>query len=241
LRQHSSGFYIGIVVSIILGFGIVAGIALGLRSISGLGYEPDVYQATKTGPNSATLELSTYPDSQVCHSDAGNPQIHWVTYCGTIKNVQGANIEVPPNSVITVIIKNYDSKTPLINPFFRQVQGTIGGTETVNGKTVSEVNATDVSHTFAIQSNPETSNPLFINAPIVGVDSGVPTPITINGNQYAQPNVISFQFRTGPTGTYIWHCYDPCGDQLGRNPPFGFSGPMSTTGYMAGMITVASY
>ncbi len=241
MRQHSSGFYIGIIVSIILGFGIVAGIALGLRSIAGLGYEPDVYQATKTGPNSATLELSTYPDSQVCHSDMGAPQIHWVTYCATTTNLQGANMEVPPNSVITVIIKNYDSKTPLINPFFRQVQGTVGGTETVNGKTVSEVDAADVSHTFDIQSNPETSNPIFINAPIVGVDSGVPTPITIAGNQYAKPNVISFQFRTGPTGTYIWHCYDPCGDQLGRNPPFGFSGPMSTTGYMAGTITVASY
>lgn len=241
MKQHSSGIILGIAISIILGFGITAGIALGLRSIAGLGYEPDVYQATKTGANSATLELSTYPDSQVCHSDAGNPQIHWVTYCATTTNQQGANIEVPPNSVITVIIKNYDSKTPLINPFYRQVQGTIDGIEMVNNKPVSQVNADDVSHTFDIQSTPDTPNPIFINAPIVGVDSGVPTPVTINGNQYPNPNIITFQFRTGPSGSYIWHCYDPCGDQLGRNPPFGFSGPMSTTGYMAGSITVASY
>jgi len=240
LKQHSSGFILGIVVSIILGFGIVAGVALGLRSIQGLGYEPDVYQATKTGANSATLELSTYPDSQVCHSDMGAPQIDWVTYCAT-NNREGANMEVPPNSVITVIIKNYDGKTPLINPFFRQVQGTIGGVETVNNKTVSEVNVDDVSHTFDIQSTPDTPNPIFVNAPIVGVADDAPTPITIKGNQYPTPNIITFQFRTGPSGTYIWHCYDPCGDQLGRNPPFGFSGPMSTTGYMAGIITVASY
>ncbi len=35
MKQHSSGFIIGIVASIILGFGIVAGIWLGLSSISG--------------------------------------------------------------------------------------------------------------------------------------------------------------------------------------------------------------
>jgi len=57
MKQRSSGFICGIVASIILGFGIIALIALGLRSNAGLGYEPDVLQATK-GPNGATLNLS---------------------------------------------------------------------------------------------------------------------------------------------------------------------------------------
>jgi hypothetical protein len=199
-----------------------------------------VLQATKTSPNSATLSLSTFPDSQVCHADADAQQIAWVTYCPTTTFV------VPANSTITVVINNYDSATALINPFFRQVQGTIGGVALVNNKPMSQVNASDVSHTFAIQSTPDSPNPIFVNVPLLGVASNAPTVTQqIYGNSYnsyPKPNVISFQFRTGPPGTYIWHCYDPCGDTTyARNPPFGFSGPMSTTGYMAGTMTVASY
>jgi hypothetical protein len=236
LKRHSAGFVFGIVLAIMLGFGIVAGVWLGLHSIQGLGYEPGVLQATKTGPNSATLSLETFPDSHVCHADMGEPQINWVTYCPT------TSLEVPANSIITVTIRNYDSATPLINSYFRQVQGTIGGVELVNNKPVSQVDASNIAHTFAIQSLPESPNPLFINAPIVGVPNNAPSVVNIAGNSYPKPNVISFQFRTGPAGNYIWHCYDPCGDSVyARNAPFGFSGPMSTTGYMAGTLTVSNY
>ena len=123
MKQHSSGFIIGIVASIILGFGIVAGIWLGLSSISGLGSESGVVQATRTGPNSATLELATYPDSHVCHADAPAAQAIWVTYCSGTNGV-ATKLEVPPNSVITVVIKQYDSSTTLINDYFQQVRGT---------------------------------------------------------------------------------------------------------------------
>src|SRR5947209_20568862 len=99
MNQRSPTFVIGLIASIILGFGIVAGVVLTLRSISGLGYDPSVLQATKRGPNSATIELATYPDSMVCHADAGEPQIEWVSYCPT------TSLEVPPNSVITATIK----------------------------------------------------------------------------------------------------------------------------------------
>src|SRR6266516_231219 len=121
MERHSSGFIIGIVASIILGFGIVALVALGLQANTGLGYEPGVLQATKTGTNSATLNLSTFPDSQVCHPDAPNPQITWVTYCPS------TTWELPANSLITVIIKQYDSASGLYNDFFQKVQGTVGG------------------------------------------------------------------------------------------------------------------
>src|SRR5256714_5583591 len=146
MKRHSSGFIIGIVASIILGFGIVAGIALGLRSIAGLGYEPSVVQATKTGPNSATLNLSTFPDSQVCHPDAPNPQIGWVTYCPS------TTWELPANSVITVVIKQYDSASGLYNDFFQKVQGTMGDIAMYNNKPMNQINGDDAAHTFTIQS-----------------------------------------------------------------------------------------
>ena len=240
MNQRSSHIVLGVTVSLILGFAVVAGIALGLRSIQGLGYQAAPLQASKTGPNSATIQLATYPDSQVCHSDAGNPQINWVTYCASTGQ-QGSNINVPPNSLITVVIKQYDSATGLYNDYFQKVKGTVGNVAMYNNKPMSQLQVADIAHTFTIQSQPNETNPIFVSVPLLGVANNAPTNVTINGNAYPTPNVISFQFRTGPAGhTYIWHCYVPCGDQQGRNSPFGFSGPMWTFGYMAGTITVTN-
>lgn len=243
MRTHSSGFYIGVVVSIILGFGLVTLIALLFRTdVGGGAITASVLKATMTGPNAATLNLATYPDSHVCHSDASSMEVGWVTYCAGDTSAF-TEIDLPPNSVITVNIKQYDSSTPLINSYFSQVRGTVGGTATLNGKTFSQIAPDQPAHTFTIQSEPNSPDPLFVSVPLQGTASNAPTPVNINGNSYAQPNVISFQFKTGPAGmVYLWHCYDPCGDTTyGRNPPFGFSGPMWTLGYMAGYIHVTNY
>lgn len=233
MKQRSSVSIIGIVVTIVLGFAVIAGIWLGLRSVGSLGYETNVLQAQKTGPNSATLTLSTFPDSHVCHSTEGEPQIDWVTYCPM------TSFEVPPNSTITVVIQNYDTATTLVNDYFRQVHGTIGGVELVNNKPMSQVDITNISHTFTLQSTPESTSPLFVSVPVVAVADDAPNAVNIAGNSYPKPNVISFQFHTGAPEDYIWHCYDPCGAD--RVPPYGFSGAMSTTGYMAGTLKVANY
>lgn len=231
MQKHSSGFYIGIVVSIILGFGVVAGIATIFRADAGIGYDPDVLQATRTGPNSATLNISTFPDSMVCHPDAPNPEIGWVSYCPS------TTWELPANSVITVTIQQYDSASGLYNDFFSKVQGTIGGVATYNGKAMDQINPDDAAHTFTIQSEPNETNPLYVSVPLLGVPDNAPNAVTVNGNPYPKPNVISFQFRTGPAGhNYIWHCYVPCGND--RLSPYGFTGPMATLGFMAGTISV---
>ena len=239
MKRHSAGFFIGIVVSIIVGFAVLVAVWVGLASIQGLGYEPSALQATKTGANTATLDLSTYPDSHVCHPDATIPQINWVTYCAS-SNVQGTNIEVPPNSLITVVIMQYDTPTGLLNDFFQKVQGTVGGVALYNNKPMSQINPQDAAHTFSIQSVPDETDPIFVSVPLLGVPATASSNVSINGNQYPTPNVIQFQFQTGPAGhTYIWHCYVPCGSD--RETPYGFSGPMATTGYMAGTITVTNY
>ena len=235
MKQHSSGFILGIVVALILGFGVFAGIVLSMQAAGGLGYKPNVLRATKTGSNTAELDLSTFPDSQVCHPDAPYPEINWVTYCPS------TTFELPPNSLITVVIKQYDSASGLYNDFFQTVQGTVGGVAMVNGKAMTQIKASDAAHTFAIQSAPDDTNPIYVSVPLLGVASDAnPNAVTVNGNPYPKPNVISFQFRTGPAGhTYIWHCYVPCGND--RETPYGFTGAMSTIGYMAGTMTVSSY
>ncbi len=231
--KHSVVFYLGILCAFVLGFGLIAGVWFGLSSEKVLGYVPSVLRADKTGPNSATLHLSTYPDSQVCHSDDQNPEITWVTYCPS------TNFELPANSLVTVIIDNYDGQTALHNDYFSQVLGTVGGTETVNGKTMSQVDASTVSHTFTIQSKPGSDHPMFISVPVVGVADDAPT--DPNTGYPTQPEVISFQFQTGPAGTtYVFKCYDPCGNGL-QGDQQGFAGPMATIGYMAGFVTVSNY
>jgi hypothetical protein len=167
----------------------------------------------------------------VCHPDDPNPEIGWVSYCPS------TTWELPANSVITVTIQQYDSASGMYNDFFSKVQGTIGGVATYNGKSMDQINPDDAAHTFTIQSEPNETNPLYVSVPLLGVPDDAPNAVTVNGNPYPKPNVISFQFRTGPAGHhYLWHCYVPCGND--RLSPYGFTGPMATLGYMAGMISV---
>ena len=251
MKRHSSGFIIGIILTLVVGFGYLAIAWVSLSSVKALGYYPSVLKATKTGPNSASLELSTYPDSQVCHQTATSPEIDWVTYCPSTV------FEVPPNSVITMTIKNYDGETELHNTYFKQVQGTLDGTETLtgnidqadsngqytsvaaNGQSIARVDPSIVSHTFTLQSREGTDTPFFLSVPVIGVPASVPT--DPNTGYPTTPNVITFQFKSGPAGTvYIFRCYDPCGNGL-QGGQHGFAGPMATLGYMTGSMTVANY
>ena len=168
MKRHSTGFIIGIVVSIIVGFAVLVAIWIGLASAQGLGYEPPTLQATKTGPNSATLNLSTFPDSQVCHPNTPNPEIGWVTYCSS------TTWKLPANSVITVVIKQYDSASGLYNDFFQKVQGTMGGVAMYNNKPMNQINGDDAAHTFTIQSQPDETNPIFVSVPLLGVPDNAP-------------------------------------------------------------------
>lgn len=263
MKRHSAGFTIGIIVTLVVGFGYLAVVWASLSSVKALGYYPTVLKATKTGPNSASLDLATYPDSMVCHQDATHPELDWVTYCPSTV------FEVPPNSMITITIKNYDGETALHNTYFQKIQGTVDGNETVtgnmdvadsngnyqsqavNGQTLSEVDPSIVSHTFTLQSREGTDNPFFLSVPVIGVPDSVPT--DPNTGYPTTPNVISFTFMSGPAGTvYIFRCYDPCGNGLKENDNSnssdptntsqqGFAGPMATLGYMTGSMTVANY
>jgi len=93
-------------------------------------------------------------------------------------------------------------------------------------------------HTFTIQTPPDTSETnLFVNVPLLGVSASAPNRVTIAGQPYPKPVVIVFTFKTGSPGQYVWHCYVPCGTGL-AGAEEGFGGPMATTGYMAGTLTV---
>jgi hypothetical protein len=179
--------------------------------------------ATKT----CAITLATYPDSgEGVHGKDGGPHPDWVTYSND-------NVNVPANSTINVTIDQYDSGGSLNNFFFDQAMGTVGGTMTVNGKTVTHVDPNDIGHTFTMRGIPGVGTDLFVSVPLPA-DNNVKTPVILNGVAYAKPVVVTFSFKTGSKGVYEFNCEFPCGGS--REGQFGEA--MSTYGYMSGTFTV---
>jgi hypothetical protein len=174
----------------------------------------------------AFMELATYPDSLAGeHGPGGGSQPDWVSYGPT------TNLSVPAHSLVTITIKQYDSGGTITNPYFATVHGTVDGTETVNGKTVTDVNSDAVGHTFTVHALPTNQDPLFVSVPLPALpDNAKPA----SGSNYPNPNVVTFSFVTDGPGNYVWNCEYPCGDGY-----VAFGGAMSTRGYMSGTLTVA--
>lgn len=127
------------------------------------------------------------------------------------------NMTLPANSVVTVTIVNADAgdtALPAGSPF-SQVTGVVGGQAEVDGVAYSSLAPEKVAHTFTLPS-------LGVNVPIPGDVPAGHNDIT-----------VTFSFKTGGAGSYMWQCMDPCGAD-----PNGWGGPMSKMGYMMGTVTV---
>ena len=159
------------------------------------------------------------------HGKDGGPEPDWVSYGPT------TTLKVPRNSLVTVTISQYDGGEAITNPWFAKVHGTVGGTETVDGKPVTGVDPTAIGHTFTIHAAPTAQDPLFVSAPLPAVPDDAPV---APGSMYPKPIEVTFTFRTKGPGKYVWNCEFPCGD--GTYAKFG--GPMSTRGWMSGTLTV---
>src|SRR5450759_4975053 len=95
----------------------------------------------------AFMELATYPDSLAGeHGPGGGSQPDWVSYGPT------TNLSVPAHALVSITINHDDSVGKITNPYYGTVHGTAEGTETVNGKTGTDVNSDAVGHTFTVQA-----------------------------------------------------------------------------------------
>jgi hypothetical protein len=153
----------------------------------------------------------------------------WVSYLvqRNGKWVRSTIYSVPAHSIVHVTIYQYDGDSGLRNPFLSQVQGTVGDTETIDGKTVRGINPEEASHTFAV---PE----LGILVPLPGVPEEAKNQCEFAPCEGAAHRTITFSFRTGGKGRYHWQCFVPCA----AGTFFNFGGPMQTLGYMDGFIDV---
>ena len=177
-----------------------------------------------TGGTQLTLETvaAIGPKYSPTHPD-------WVSYLVKShgKWVHSTIYTVPANSVVHVTVYQYDSPTGLRNPFLSQVEGTIGGTETIDGKTVGSINPEETSHTFAVPQ-------LGVFVPLPGVPEETKNSCEFAPCEGAAHRTITFSFRTGKKGRYRWQCFVPCG----AGYIAGNGGPMQTLGYMDGFINV---
>ena len=174
----------------------------------------------------ANLELMTVAAIGPKYSSS-HPE--WVSYL--VKSggrwVHDTTFTVPANTVVHVTVYQFDGATGLRNAFLSQVQGTVGGTETVDGKTVSSVEPEEASHTFAV---PE----LGVFVPLPGVPEEAKNQCEFAPCEGAAHRTITFSFRTGKKGRYRWQCFVPCA----AGWYFGNGGPMQTLGWMDGFINV---
>jgi hypothetical protein len=178
-------------------------------------------------PSGKQLYLGTVPAAAL-----NDPHPTWVSYYAV--NAQSGDwrhvttYTLPANTLIHMTIFEYDTQTGLRNPFLGQSTGTVGGTISVDGKTVEAVDPTTASHVFAI---PE----IGLSVPLPGPDANAKNLCSNAPCSLSNAHVtISFTFRTPGRGLYRWQCFVPCA--LGFIN--GVGGPMATVGYMDGYIKV---
>jgi hypothetical protein len=222
------------IVTLVAAFLLVAGGAIFVVVQFLVGQAPPVENYASYAKNGqVNVTLQTSPQTTVTdHPD-------WVTYF--IKNPQSGQwvhttyFAVPANTRVNVTIEAYDGCTPLRNPYFGHVTGTIGDVEYVNGKAVSDLDSWSgctVQHTFAIPG-------LGLNVPVAS-----PTTVDENNNLCSSSpcssgphEVVRFSFMTpAKGGTFRWQCFVPCGGGYID----GNGGPMATLGYMMGQMRVVT-
>ena len=154
----------------------------------------------------------------------------WVSYLVKSNGrwIRSTVFKVPAYSVVHVTLYQFDTPTGLRNPFLSQVQGTVGGTATLDGKAFRSIEPEEASHTFAV---PE----LGVFVPLAGVPEEAKNQCEEGPCELTSAHrTITFSFRTGARGRYRWQCFVPCaaGWLLGNG------GPMQTLGFMDGFIDV---
>jgi len=187
---------------------------------------PSAAQAVQTS-SGAQLYLATVPAAALT-----DPHPTWVSYYVTNSHdtnwKHDTTFVVPAHTLVHVTLFQYDSASGLRNPFISQARGTVGGTFTLNGKTMEAINPNDASHIFAIPQ-------LDVSVPLAGVPDNAKNTCANAPCTMSQAHMtVSFTFKTGAKGLYRWQCFVPCG----AGTVFDFGGPMQTVGYMDGYVKV---
>jgi hypothetical protein len=216
------------------------GIFVALYYIGGKDSLPNVHYTASNGQVNVVLQ----EDAQ--NTVSSRPD--WVSYFvqdpKTHKWEHTTLFSIPEHVKVNVTLYGYDGCTPLRNNFWSRVQGTIGGTVSVQqfnkgrplgpARTVSAINSwshCSVGHTFAI---PSLGLFVPVGSPNASASLCSSSPCTPSSGPYTLQK-FSF-YSPSHTGTFRWQCFVPCGGGFID----GNSGPMQTLGYMMGQMQVVA-
>jgi hypothetical protein len=212
-------------VSIVAVVVIVLGVLIGFY-VADLATEPPTVSATPNARHEADLILKT---EAAVGPQGENPA--WVSYL--VKSPEGkwihsTNYKVPAHALVHVTVYQFDGDSGLRNPFLSQVQGTVGGTMLVDGKSMRSIPPEEASHTFAVPQ-------IGLIVPLKGVPEEAEDQCEEGPCSLKQAHeTITFTIHTGKPGRYRWQCFVPCAAGFLA----GFGGPMQTIGYMDGFLEV---
>jgi hypothetical protein len=217
----------------VLGIGtavIVAGVLIGLYVASWATSFPKTVAASSAGTTTGVSSKLTLQTVAAIGSTSSPQHPDWVSYLVQShgKWIHTTDYKVPANSDVQITVLQYDGDSGLRNPFLSQVQGTVGATETVDGKTIKAIDPEEASHTFAV---PE----MGILVPLPGVPEEAKNQCEFAPCTLAEAHrTITFTIHTGKKGRYHWQCFVPCAAGFLT----GGGGPMQTLGYMDGFLEV---
>jgi hypothetical protein len=205
-------------IAVVLAFTVFLFVAAFLRN-----RPPAVGVTTKNGETSLTLQTV----GQLGHGSRAD----WVSYLARKPDGswdQSTTFELPAHSTIHVTVYQFDTQTGLRNPFLGKVQGTVGGTMTVDGKQLSVLDPVEAAHTFSIPD-------LGVSVPLEGISASAPKQCSLAPCSTDFDHVtVEFTLKTGAPGKFRWQCFVPCA--LGTLS--GNGGPMQTVGFMGGFVVV---
>jgi hypothetical protein len=214
----------------VIGAVVLVGVLIGLYVGSWATSVPRTIVATASASVTPTTNLTLQTDAAVGPQESpAHPD--WVSYLVKQNGrwVRSTIFKVPAHSLVHVTVYQFDGDSGLRNPFLSEVQGTVGSSMNLDGKTINHIDPEEASHTFVVPQ-------LGVFVPLPGVaeeaknqcEYGPCDPATM------AHRTIEFTFRTGKKGRFRWQCFVPCA----AGTYFGFGGPMQTLGYMDGFIDV---
>ena len=211
----NAGLVAGVLVAVLAGLGAsvaaVAGVTEGVRAAA-----DQLTSATVSAPPARTVT-----ESMEILTGAVQRERHIVTRYGQGFGPMYTNAfwHVHVGDTVILRITSYDTgPAPLTGMqamMFDRVEGTLGGTETVDGKSVTWVPNGEVSHTFTV----------------VGLGLNLPIPVAPTGRSVT----VVARFVVRRPGTFVWQCYAPCG-----SGPNSMGGAMAAKGWMEGTVGVLS-
>jgi len=224
-RGISAFMVIGLIVASVfagVGAGFIASQNGGFGGIGGTVSQTGANGQNSSSPYVLSMVITT---GNTFNSMIGDQPAYYVL--GPNGLVSSADITLPANSLIELVITNFDNGGANISaPEYANVMGTTTGSELVYNNTA--INSTEGPNGMTL-----TGSQSVTSLPTSEITHTFTVPgLNLNLPMASDSTIVAY-FKTGAAGSFVWLCESACGSGAD-----GSQGAMITTGWMTGAITV---